>query len=208
MQIHRTENEVRTKLSAGKYASFLKAYYPKEVKADEKVYWDPETGSCGFHARFTYDALGVKGKDDYKIVYEKDIGRIVELLDKGKVLGFLHNYPTDAVYFHLPKDNRYGNHIFVLVKGGDRYFLSQGYLHRYMHSLTSLTKQGLIDMLKNLIESHSDYEGTKTWGEIDTSLHKRYFKTDLRLFPNEPVQTDRKVHGIILLMETTKHLAT
>lgn len=202
--MQRTEEEVRTKLSAQNYKSFLKRYYPKEVKDNEKLYWDPETGSCGFHARFTYDALGVKGNDDYKIVHEKDSERIVEILDKGQVVGFLHNYPTDSVYFHLPKDNRYGNHMFVLVKGGDRYFLSQGYLHRYMHSLTSFSRQGLTDMLTNLIKSHSDYEGTKTWGDIDTSLHKRYFKTDLRLFPNEPVQKHRKVHGIVLLMETTK----
>ena len=202
----RTEEEVRQLLSESKYKHYLKENYPKEVKAQEKIYWNPTTGSCGFHARFTLEALNVKGRDDYKLVKQKSIPALLARLDKGEVLVFLHNYPTDATFSKLPKDNRYGNHIFVLVKGGNKYFLSQGYLHKYTHSLTAMTREEVSKMFQEIIEHHSDYDNKKTWSDIDVSLHKKYFKTPLRLFPDSLPKPSRKVHGIVLFVESTKSL--
>ena len=199
----RTEADVKKVLSDAAYKTYLKDHYPKEVKPEDKVYWNPKTGSCGFHARFSLEALGVKGRDDYTLVKPTTIPKILSELDKGKVFSFLHNYPTDAKFSHLPKDNRYGNHMFVLVKGGDKYFVSQGYLHKYRHSLTPMTRSEVETMLKDLITKHSDYDNTKTWGDLDLSLHKKYFHTDLRLFPDLPVKPHRKVNGIVLLVEST-----
>lgn len=198
----RTEADVRNALTLANYQAFLEAEYPKEVSPEDREYWNPITGSCGFHARFTYDALGVEEKDEFRQIDSGDIEGVVGLLDKGYVLTFLHNYPTDATFTHLPKDNRYGNHIFVLVKGGEKYFLSQGYLNQYKHSLTTLTDKEVKKMLEDIMTKLSDYENKKTWAEIDPIIHKKYFKTDLHIFPNRPILKNRKVHGIVLLMET------
>lgn len=200
----RTEAEVRKALTASAYQSFLNTSYPKTVAEHEKPYWNPKTGSCGFHTRFTYHALGVKPKGDYTVVKLKDIEGLLDALDKGEVLGFLHSYPSDEEFFKLPKDNRYGNHVFALVKGGDKYFLSQGYLHRYKHSLIAMTRGEVAQMLRDIIEKHSDYENSKTWADIDLSVHKRYFKVEARVFPDRPFLPHRKVHGIKLFVEKTK----
>lgn len=202
----RTEQEIRHLLSGKRYKNYLEEKYPKEPKFVDKVYWNPKTGSCGFHARFTLESLGVKGKDDYKLVKIETIPTLLTRLDNGDVLSFLHNYPTDATFTKLPKDNRYGNHIFVLVKGGDKYFLSQGYLHKYAHSLTTMTREQVSKMLEDIIKNHSDYDNKKTWSDIDVSLHKKYFKTPLRLFPDSLPQPSRKVHGIVLFVESTQSL--
>ena len=199
----RTEKEVKEKLSLRNYSKFLNEFYPKSVSKDIQPYWDPETGSCGFHARFTLEALGVKPYRDYTLVHLKDIDSILERLEKGEVIEFLHNYPTDAKFSDLPKDNRYGNHIFVVVKGGSHYFLSQGYLHKYKHSLRSYTKEEVKNMLEDIITNHSDYENTKKWKDIDISLHKKYFMTDLRLFPDNPPFAERKVNQIVLFQQRT-----
>jgi len=200
----RTEKEVQTALSESEYKTFMKEHYPKEVSVADKAYWNPKTGSCGFHARFTLEALGVKGTNDYEVVDLNDIPKILSDLDKGKVMSFLHDYRDGTRYNKLPKDNRYGNHMFVLVKGGNSYFLSQGYLHKYRHSLTALSRGEVEQMISNLIQQHSDYENKKVWNDLNLGLHKKYFKVPLRLFPNEPVPLHRKVNGIVLLMETTK----
>lgn len=200
----RSEAEVRKVLSEGRYSSFLQDKYPKHVKAEDKAYWNPHTGSCGFHTRFTYEALGVKEKKEYTLVNEKDVEKLVEMLDDGEVLSFLHDYKKGDIFTHLPKDNRYGNHMFVLVKGGDKYFLSQGFLHRYKHSLTTLRKEQLLQMLTDLLTSLSDYENKKVWGDLNRDLYKKYFKTELTIFPNRPLPLQRKVHGIVLLVETTQ----
>jgi hypothetical protein len=200
----RTEKEVREALTAANYQSFLNTNYPKTVAKHEETYWNPETGSCGFHARFTYEALGVKGSGDYDLVKLKDIEKVLAALDKGEVVGFLHSYPNDAKYFDIPKDNRYGNHVFALVKGGDKYFLSQGYLHKYRHSLTTFTRSEVAKMLEDIITKHSDYEDTKTWGDIDLDLHTKYFKVEARVFPDKPFIRTRKMNGIKLFMEKTK----
>ncbi len=197
----RTESQVREALTAAHYQSFLNTKYPKTVAKHERPYWNPETGSCGFHARFTYEALGVKHSGDYKVVKIKDIEKLLDALDRGEVLGFLHAYPSDSVFFTLPKDNRYGNHVFVLVKGGSKYFLSQGYLHKYKHSLTAMTREEVAQMLRDIIEKHSDYEDSKTWADIDLDVHRRYFKVEARVFPDKPFLSHRKVHGIRLFVE-------
>lgn len=199
----RTEKEVREALTAAKYQSFLDTRYPKTVAPHEKSYWNPKTGSCGFHTRFTYDTLGLKEKD-YTLVNLKDIEKILSDLDKGEVIGFLHSYANDAQYFDLPKDNRYGSHVFAMLKGGDKYFLSQGYLHKYKHSLTSFTRAEVVKMLEDIIVKHSDYENTKTWADIDLSIHKKYFKAEARAFPDKPLLPHRKVNGVRLFMEKTE----
>ena len=197
----RTESEVRDALTAARYQSFLNTKYPKTAAKHEKPYWNPETGSCGFHTRFTYEALGVKGTGDYKVVKPKDTEKLLNALDDGEVLGFLHSYPNDAVYFTLPKDNRYGNHVFAIVKGGTKYFVSQGYLHKYKHSLTAMTREEVAQMLRDIIEKHSDYDDTKTWADIDLGVHSKYFKVEARVFPDRPFLPHRKVHGIRLFVE-------
>jgi hypothetical protein len=200
----RTEKEVLTALRESAYKAYMKEHYPKQVLAEEKAYWNPKTGSCGFHARFTLEALGVQGTNDYEVVESKDISKILSDLDKGKVMSFLHDYRDWKKYNNLPKDNRYGNHMFVLVKGGTSYFLSQGYLHRYRHSLTALSREEVEQMFTDLLNDHSDYETKKVWSDLNLGLHKKYFKVPLRLFPDEPVPLHRNVNGIVLLMETTK----
>ncbi len=86
---------------------------------------------------------------------------------------------------------------------GSHYFLSQGYLHKYKHSLRSYTKEEVKNMLEDIITNHSDYENTKKWKDIDISLHKKYFMTDLRLFPDNPPLPERKVNQIVLFQQRT-----
>ncbi len=200
----RSEAVVRAALTESKYQSFLNTKYPKTVAKHELAYWDPKTGSCGFHAFFTKEALGVKEVGDYKLVTVKKIPEILAALDKGTVIEFLHAYPSDAKYFDIPKDNRYGNHVFVLVKGGEKYFLSQGYLHKYRHSLTTFTRDEVATFLRDVIEKHSDYEDKKTWADIDLGVHTKYFKVEPRVFPDRPFIPTRKVNGIRLYMKYTR----
>jgi hypothetical protein len=191
----RTEAEVRRALTAAHYKRFIKDHRP--VKLHE--YWDDTTGSCGLHANFVLSELGLKEDGEFEEV--RDIDTILKELEKGHVLTFLHNYTTDAQFLKLPKDNRYGNHMFTLLKGGSKYFMTQAYLHKYGHSLRVLTRAEVAKMLDDILHFHSDYDTTKTWADIDISLHKKYFGTELRLWPNLPVQPHRKVHGIRLFVE-------
>lgn len=195
-----SEAHIRKHLSTANYDSFLRKEYPKEGQE----YWDPQTGSCGFHARFVYESLGVKEVKEFEEVKTKDIDKILDDLDKGFVLTLLHNYPTDARFFDMPKDNRYGNHIFTLVKGGAKYFMTQAYLHRYKHSLKAFSRESVKAMLADLLLHHSDPDNTKLWKDIDLSLHKKYFLTDLRIWPDLPVLPHRKVHGITLFVEKAR----
>jgi hypothetical protein len=201
----RSEKAVQTALSLSKYNTYLHANYPpKEDFKGVEEYYDPETGSCGFHARFTKEALGVQDKGDTTLVQLKDIPSLLKALDNGAVLEFLHGYPSDAKYSSIPKDNRYGFHIFVLVKGGSKYFLSQGYLHRYKHSLRAYTHDEICEMLEKLITEHSDYTNTKRWKDLDLTLHKKYFGTELSIFPDKPVDPERKVNQIQLFVQRTQ----
>jgi hypothetical protein len=205
----RSEKAVQTALSLSKYTSYLHTKYPpKEAFKGAEEYYDPETGSCGFHARFTKEALGVEDKGDIQRVELKSIESLLNALDAGDVLEFLHGYPSDAKYSSIPKDNRYGFHIFVLVKGGSKYYMSQGYLHRYKHSLRAYTRNQIRDMFEKIITDHCDYTNTKRWKDIDLSLHKKYFHTDLTIFPDKPVDPERKVNQIQLFVQRTQQLKT
>jgi hypothetical protein len=203
----RSEKAVKNALSLSKYTQYLKTKYPpkSDFKGFEE-YYDLKTGSCGFHARFTKDALEVEDKGDIQVVYLKDVDELLKELDEGAVLEFLHGYPSDAKFIHIPKDNRYGFHVFVLVKGGSKYFLSQGYLHRYKHALRAYTRSQVKEMLEQIIIELSDYENTKTWKNLDLSLHKMYFLTELTIFPDKPVLPDRKVNQIQLFVQRTKSI--
>ena len=201
----RSENAIQNALSLSNYTHFLKTNYPKEPFKGFEEYYNPETGSCGFHARFTKEALGVEDKGDTKLIHLKDIDSLIKQLDNGEVLEFLHGYPSDAKFAHIPKDNRYGFHVFILVKGGSKYFMSQGYLHRYKHSLRAYTQNEVREMLEQIITGLSDYNDTKQWKDLDLSVHKTYFLTDLKIFPNKPVLPERKVNQLQLFVQKTKN---
>lgn len=203
----RSEKVIENALSLSKYTRYLNTKYPpkSEFKGFEE-YYDPKTGSCGFHARFTKEALGVVDKGDTELVHLKDVDELIKELDNGAVLEFLHGYSSDAKFARIPKDNRYGFHVFVFVKGGSKYFLSQGYLHRYKHSLRAYTRSQVKEMLELIITQLSDYEDKKQWKDLDLSLHKTYFLTDLTIFPDKPVLPERKVNQIQLFVQKTKSM--
>jgi hypothetical protein len=200
----RSESSVRNALTVNQYNKYLKLHYPKKPFKGFEEYYNSETGSCGFHARFTKEALGVENKGETKLIHIKDIETILNDLDNEEVLEFLHGYPSDLKFSSIPKDNRYGFHIFVLVKGGSKYFMSQGYLHRYKHSLRAYTRTEIEEMLKNIITYLCDYKDIKLWKDIDFSIHKKYFLTDLSIFPNKPILPERKVNQIQLFLQKTK----
>ena len=205
----RSESEIRKKVSLSNYTTFLQKHYPKKPQPHKEYECNPKTGSCGFHGWFTEQALGVELTGDERLVHTQDIPSIVSLLDKGHVLHFLHNYlEGDKVYFDMPKDNRYDTHVFVLVKGGDRYFLSQGFLHVYKHSLTSFSREEIIKMLDDIVNGLSDFDKTKKWSEIDAGVYKKYFKANLGLNEKTPFQPHRKVNGIGLFMWKTRPLTS
>jgi hypothetical protein len=191
----RTEAEVRKALTLAKYDRFLKEKYPRAANAGQEELWNPETGSCGFHSYFTEKALGVEDYREYEPVRRTAIPWILHLLENGEVLFFLHNYlEGDHVFQKMPKDNRYPPHMFVVVKGGDKYFLSQGYLHEYTHSLVSYTREDLVKMFEEIIDGLSDFGKTKTWADLDLHIYKKYFKVNMRMLPH------RRVNGIALFM--------
>jgi hypothetical protein len=161
---------------------------------------DIREARCGTHVWWVIEALGLKQKEyaEYKTVRLNDIPTIISLLDKGHLINFLHNYSDGTVFTRLRKDNRYGNHEFQIIKAGDKYFLSQGFENAYLHSLVGYTRPQIEQMLKDIIEKLSDYTNTKRWGDLDASLYKKYFKTDLQMYPNLPLNTTGKVHNVVL----------
>jgi hypothetical protein len=189
--------DIKHKLTLPKYNAFLKEHYPKEPKPNREYEWNPNTGSCGFHAWFTKEQLGVEVIGDEHLVQEKEIPKILDLLDKGMPLYFIHNYlDGDKVYFNMPKDNRLDSHVFMIVKGGNQYFLSQGFLHGYKHSLIGYTREELITMLHEIVEGLSDFDKTKTWSQINEDVYKKYFRVPMRINMKTPFHPNRKVNGI------------
>jgi len=201
----RSETEVKEALRGSKYNTFLRERYPKNPEQYHKKEWNPETGSCGFHARFTREALGVEEVGDETLVTQDVIPKIVEWLDKGEVLIFVHTYlEGDTMYELIRKDNRYTPHVFVLVKGGENYFMSQGFLHVYKHSVLSFTKEKLVKMLEEIVKGLSDFTKTKLWKDMDAEVYKQYFKADLAQDPATLYKRSRRVNGIGLFVFHTK----
>jgi hypothetical protein len=205
----RSEATIRSKVISSKYDIFLdkNVYYgedPFKLPADDD--WDPKTGTCAMHSLFTIDALGVKIPESikqyigFKEVNPSKIDTILTMLDKGSIVECLHTYRDKSIIHRLPRNNLYGSHDFVLVKGGSKYFLSQGFLFAYKHSLRAYTKDQLIKLLTDILEYLCDYDDTKKWKDLDLEYYKKYFKTDLRVggISRLPVDMNKKVHSIVL----------
>lgn len=177
----------------------------RQEKGDD---WDPATATCGVHATFAVEQLGFKPKDfaDNILVTESNIDNIISALNKGYLINFVHNYADYKTFNNLPKDNRYGNHQFTIVKGGNKYFVTQGFLHAYKHSLISYTEDEIREMLFNIITKLSDYDNNKKWSDLELDLYKKYFRTELFMYPKRPVLRDRFVHGTVLKYDVFKKL--
>ena len=206
---HFTETYIRSHITQPKYDIYLdKNFYygedPFKLPADDD--WDPKTGTCAMHSLFTLNSLGIHITDKikqyvgFKEVRENTIEHIINKLDKGSIIELLHTYKDKNKIYTMPRDNLYGSHDFIIVKGGDKYFLSQGFLFAYKHSLKAYTKQEVIQMLHDIIIHLCDYDNKKTWNDLDMSYYKKYFRTDLLVggIKKLHVKGDRKVHNIIL----------
>jgi hypothetical protein len=199
-----TEKYIRDKLTVENYNKWLKSsFYSRKTPDDD---WNPKTGTCGAHASFVIEELGFKTKDFRKdIEVTKDnIHNIIDDLNKGYLVDLIHNYKDAIIFGRLPKDNRYGNHQFQIIKGGDTYFLTQGFLHAYKHSLIAYSEDEIIELLYNVINELSDYHNNKKWGDLNVELYKKYFRTPLFMYPKKSVLTHRLMHNIILTYDTYK----
>jgi hypothetical protein len=195
-----TEQGIRTKLTVSRYSQWLKAHFSHKKKDDD---WDPATGTCGTHAWWVLEALNIPEKDfgDYKLVTANNIQGLLDKLDKGHILSFLHDYNDRKTMLRLHKDNRYGNHEFLILKGGDKYFVTQGFLHAYKHSLIAYTRDEIATMIRIIIEKMSDYENRKHWGDMDAAAFQHYFRTTPFLYPKLPIKPTGRMHNIVLKVD-------
>ena len=204
-----SENFIRSKLTTKNYDIYLdKTFYfgedPFKLPADDD--WDPKTGSCAMHALFTIEALGkrvteqIKGYKGFHDVTVKSIETILSKLDRGHLIEFTHSYRNKSLTESLARNNLYDSHDFILVRGGNKYFLSQGFQFEYKHLLTSYTREQVEKMLKDILIHLCDYENKKIWKDLDLSYYKKYFKADLLVGKIDQLKVDpeKKVHGIIL----------
>ena len=204
-----TEQFLRSKLTVKHYDTYLDTHFyfgedPFKLPADDE--WDPRTGNCGWHARFTIETLigalpkSVEQYKGFKEIQESTIEALLQKLDSGSLIEILHQYRHKSLAETLPRNNVYDSHDFVLVKGGTKYFLSQGFQYAYKHSLTSYTREQIRNMLQELLTHTCDPQNTKRWSELDLSYYKKYFKADLLVgkLDQTPVVPSKKVNGIIL----------
>lgn len=199
-----SEETIKNKLTLDNYNKWLKtSFYSKQTKGDD---WDPKTATCGAHASFVIECLGFKTKDfrKDKEVTKDNIDSIINDLNKGYLVDLIHNYKDGMTFSRLPKDNRYGNHQFQIIKGGNKYFVTQGFLHAYKHSLISYSENEIRDMLYNIITDLCDYDNNKKWSNLNLELYKKYFRTPLFMYPKKPVIHNRLMHNIILTYDTYK----
>lgn len=203
------ENFIKSKLTKKNYDIYLdkNIYYgedPYKLPADDN--WDPSTGSCATHSLFTIESLGGKITDKiknyvgFKEVKESNITNIINKLDSGSIIEFLHVYKDKSLVDKLPRNNVYDSHDFIIVKGGNKYFLSQGFQFEYKHSLRSYNKVNIEKMLNNIIKYLCDYENKKLWKDLDLTYYKKYFKADLLVGKMSQLNVipTKKVNGIIL----------
>jgi hypothetical protein len=205
-----SEKFIRKQLTAENFEKWLQINFYDHVhnsyKSSITNEWNPYTGSCAMHVVFTVEQLGKKMPEKmlnyigFKIVTENSIDHILDLLDKGKIIEFIHTYRDRHIVNHLPKENRYGSHDFAIIKASseNKYFVAQSYLHAYKHSLISYTKDEIKTMLHDIITGLSDYENNKVWSDVNMKLHKKYFRTDLKNYYGDPFKKDGKMHNIVL----------
>ena len=202
-----SEQFIRSKLTVKHYDAYLdKKFYmgedPFKLPADDD--WDPRTANCGWHSRFTIESLLGRLPDavtQYKGLKDvTDLDLILQKLDAGTIIELVHQYRDNSLINTLPRNNLYDSHDFVIVKGGAKYFLSQGFQYAYKHSLTAHTREQIRTMLENLLEHTCDFDNTKHWKDLDLSYYKKYFKADLLVgkLDQKHVSPGKKVHGIIL----------
>ena len=202
-----SENFIRSKLTVKNYDIYLdnNIYFgedPYKLPADND--WDPKTGSCAMHSLFTIDALGMRVTDKiknyigFKLVKENTIDKIIEKLDSGSIIELIHVY--NGKYPNKSFDNFYDSHDFVIVKGGSKYFLSQGFQFEYKHSLRAYTQEQIKKMLNDIVLYLCDYDNIKQWKDLDLKYYKKYFRADLKLgqILQLPVNPNKKVNGIVL----------
>lgn len=153
----------------------------------------------------TYHPLDYLGTKDGALTIE-GIPDLINELDKGAPIVFYHDYNDfmGKTFNSLPEDNRYGNHVFVITKIGDKYFMTQAYIHRYAHKITEFDKKGIETMITTIINDLSDYKRDKTWADIDFDAFKHYFGAELTAYPDIPLKKSNKVMGINLTYVKTK----
>jgi hypothetical protein len=203
------ESFIKSKLTKKNYDIYLdKNFYygedPYKLPADDN--WDPSTGSCAMHSLFTIESLGGKITDKiknyvgFKEVNESNITNIINKLDSGSIIEFLHSYKDKSLVNKLPRNNVYDSHDFIIVKGDNKYFLSQGFQFEYKHSLRSYSRDKIEKMLNNIIKYLCDYENKKLWKDLDLTYYKKYFKADLLVGKMSQLNVipTKKVNGIIL----------
>lgn len=203
------ETFIKSKLTKKNYDIYLdkNIYYgedPYKLPADDN--WDPSTGSCAMHSLFTIESLGGKITDKiknyigFKEVKSTNISKILDKLDSGSIIEFLHSYKDKSLVNKLPRNNVYDSHDFIIVKGDNKYFLSQGFQFEYKHSLRSYTRNKIEKMLNDIIKYLCDYENKKLWKDLDLTYYKKYFKADLLVGKMSQLNVipTKKVNGIIL----------
>jgi hypothetical protein len=202
-----SEKFIRSKLTVKNYDIYLdkNIYFgedPYKLPADND--WDPKTGSCAMHSLFTIDSLGMKVTDKiknykgFKLVKENTIDKIIEKLDSGSIIELIHIYNSE--YKNKSYNNFYDSHDFIIVKGGSKYFLSQGFQFEYKHSLRAYTQEQIRKMLNDIVLYLCDYKNIKQWKDLDLKYYKKYFRADLKLgqILQLPVNPNEKVNGIVL----------
>jgi len=200
-----SENDIKINITLEKYNRWLKtSLYKNDIKKTND--WDPKTAACGVHIQFVIEQLNFKTKvfTNFIIVTENNINDIINKLKKGYLINLSHRYKNPYKFDNLPKDNRYGNHTFNIIKGGNKYFITQGFLHSYKHSLTSYSEDEIRKLLYNIITQLCDYNDNKKWGDLNLELYEKYFKTPLFMYPKQTVLLNRLVHNVILKYDTYK----
>jgi hypothetical protein len=204
-----SEQFIRSKLTTRLYDIYLdkNIYFgedPFKLPADDD--WDPKTGSCAEHSLFTIESLGkkvtqqIKQYKGMKEVTGKNIQEIISKLDSGYIIELVHEYRNRSLAQSLPRANLYDSHDFILVKGGSKYFLSQGFQFEYKHLLTSYNREQIENMLKDIIEHLCDYDNNKKWKDLDFSYYKKYFNASLLVGKMDQLkpEPEKKVNGVIL----------
>lgn len=210
-----SEHFIRSKLTLENYDTYLdRVFYfgedPFKLPADDD--WDPKTGNCGFHAMFTIAALGkkiteqIKHYKGFREVNEQNIEYLLSKLDAGRIIELTHSYRNKSLVTTLPRNNVYDSHDFVIVKGGDKYFLSQGFQYVYKHVLIAYTRDQIKKMLRDIIMHLCDYHNNKHWKDLKLSYYKKYFRAELSVGKLDQLKVDPEKKGQWHCFRISNHL--